>query len=325
MPWALVVGPALAGCARMCWPQLKLPALAAISVFVFVQAALLWEGAQLRWAGSAWQQEYVSAVLPPEVTQRPVTFVAMDGQSASWLSAFAHPGSRFANPGGPSLRAAPGKSSDRFGSILGQSSDIVAVIRFNYVESETRKPFPSTPGNQEIASTLMGLQVDPSSCVTGRLVEEQPERTAEFVRAGVKVQLTGLQGFFFCPATYAPGINRAPPLDPLREAALNKIEEMCPRQYPPGSSHTYCANKMCKRIYSASDTELAITPDGAVTARHYGAVQQPFLGNVSELSRDASNVQCHESLGQYAPWSPGANLLSTPPVQPDQAPVKAGP
>ena len=55
MPWALIAGPALVGCASACWARLRLPALIAITVFVFVQSALLWEGAQFRWAGSGWQ------------------------------------------------------------------------------------------------------------------------------------------------------------------------------------------------------------------------------------------------------------------------------
>ena len=312
MPWALIVGPALVACASVCWAEMKLPAMIVVTVFVFVQSALLWEGPQYRWAGADWQEHYITANLPREMTDHPFTFVTIDGQSASWLSTFAHPESRFANPGGPGLKPKAGKGSDRFSWVLGQSREIFAIFRFDYVDSKSGRPFPSTPGNQEFNLRQLGLKVDADSCLAGNLIEAVPERTASFAREGTAVELRAIQGFFFCRAAYQPELIRALPVDPVRESAFRNIEQACPRQFPPGGAQTVCAEGTCWRSYTTTDAKVTIARDGAVTSRHYGAVQQPYMGTVDLLSRDAASVRCQEDLGRYSPWSPGANLLSPP-------------
>ncbi len=313
MPWALIAGPALVGCASVCWRKLELTALMAITIFVCVQSALMWEGVQFRWAGSAWQEQYISAKLPREVTDQPVTFVSFEGQSASWLSAFVHPKSRFVNPGAAMAKRSPGKGADRFAWGLAESPEIIAVFRLNYHDSNG-KPYPPTPGDQEDTTARTGVQVDSNSCMTGSLVESIPERTAEFVKDGLTVKLTAVQGFFFCRAAFKPDLMRAVPIDPVRLSALRNIENACPRQFPRGGGQTVCTSSTCFRTYPTTDTQLIIAQSGEVTARYYGAVQRPYLGNAADLSRDASKVRCHEQLGRYSPWSPGANLLSDPPL-----------
>src|SRR6185369_14754128 len=96
---------------------------------------------------------------------------------------------------------------------------------------------------------------------------------------GVRVERTAVQGYFFCAATYRPELKRAIPTDPTRDAAIKNIEKACPAQFPSGGAQTQCASTACWRMYATTDTTLIIAPDGAVTARFYGAFQQPFLGN----------------------------------------------
>lgn len=314
MPLALLAGPALVGCGTACWPRQNVFALIAGAIFVFVQAALLVEGTRFRWSESTWQDYWISAKLPHEVVDYPVTFVTFDGQSASWLSAFVHPGSRFANPGGPSPNPAAGKVGDRFPWVLEHSRDIVAIFRFTQFEPDGETPFPSSPSNRKVTAAQIGLDVDFNSCVTGNLVQADRGRTIVFGEKNERIERIDAQGYFFCHATYRPELKKVFPLDPLREATFGRVERACPGQFPPGGAQTICAADTCWRTYTTADTNLIIRRDGAVIGKYYGAFQEPYFGTVEELSGDASKISCQADLGRYAPWSPGANLFARRPL-----------
>jgi hypothetical protein len=313
MPLALMAGPAIVLCGRAIWPRGGVVALSGAVILVFVQVALLVEGTQFRWAGSEWQSQFIMAKLPKSVTDHPVTIVMFDGQSASWLSAFVHRQSRFTSPGGPLLRAADGTKFNKFEQILERSDDIVAIFKFYFYELDGKTPFPPSPVNMGITAEAVGLAVDFDSCESGNLVETDQPRVGVFWHLGRKVERIATQGFFFCRAAFKPELKRGVPPDPVRDAAIANIEGACPRQFPPGGAATLCASTACWRTYASADTTLIITSDGAVLGRYYGAFQEPYLGNISELSHDISRLVCNEELGRYAPWSPGENLLSKTP------------
>ncbi len=314
MPLALLAGPALLGCANACWPARSLVALAAGTVFVIMQAALLIEGSQLRWAGSPWQRYWITAKLPAEVTAEPVTFVSLDGTSASWLTTFAHPESRFVFPGARNLQPARGKGADKFTKLLEQSAKILVIFGFKYFEPNSENPYPASPGQGDLTAAQIGLQIDFDSCKAGHLIESDPKHTAGFMKDGVMVARTAVQGFFFCRAEYMPETRIIPVLDYARESVFSNVERACPGQFPPATTQTTCSAALCWRTYASTDKAIIIDGNGAVTSWHYGAFQEPYMGSVEALSRDASKVSCHEDLGRYSPWSPGENLLAKPPA-----------
>lgn len=312
MPLLLVAGPALVGCASVCWPRQSRVGLIAICIFIFVQGALMWEGAKFRYDAVPWQGYWISAELPPDVTDHPITFVTFDLRSVSWLSAFVHPQSRFANPVGLSAIPTAGPGSDRFARLLAQSADIVVVFRYEFFEPKTGKPFPLSPASKDPTARQIGLQVDFDSCKTGKLSETGSVGTAVFFRNGERIERKGVRGFFFCRAVYKPELKVHVPPNPAYETVFNLIEAACPRLFPPRGTTT-CDASFCRRSYASTDAEVTINADREVNSRHYAAFDDPFLGTVDELSKDPSRIFCHSDLGRYVPWSPGANMFSRPP------------
>jgi hypothetical protein len=312
MPLLLVAGPALVGCASVCWPRQSLAGLLAMSIFVCVQAALMWGGTKFRYDEVPWQGQWISAELPPDITDRPITFVTFDLRSVSWLSAFVHPKSRFANPVGLSAIPTAGPGSDRLSRLLAESAEIVVVFRYEFVETKTGTPFPPSPAPKDASVRQNGLLVDFDSCETGKLSDTGNIGTAVFVRNGERIERKGVRGFFFCRALYRPELRNRVPLIPAYETVFNLIEDACPRLFPPRST-TICEASSCRRSYSSTDAEVTINGDGEINSRHYSAFDDPFLGTVDKLTKDPSKIFCHNDLGRYVPWSPGANMFSRPP------------
>lgn len=311
MPLLLVVGPALVGCASVCWPRQSLVGLIVMSIFVLVQGALMWEGAKFRYDPVPWQEKWISAELPSDIVDRPITFVTFDLRSVSWLSMFVHPQSRFANPVGLSAIPAAGPGSDRLTRLLTQSGEIVVVFRFDFIEAKTGKPFPPSPAYKDSMVRQNGLHVDFDSCKTGKLTEAGNVGTAVFVINGERIERKGIRGFFFCRALYKPELRSRIPLNPAYETVFNLIEAACPRLFPPRGT-TICNANSCRRSYASTDAELTINEEREVNSRHYAAFDDPFLGTVDELTKYPSKISCHNDLGRYVPWAPGANMFSRP-------------
>lgn len=312
MPLIIVAGPALVACADACWPRRSLVALFAITLFACTQTALLWEGARFRWTDSAWQDHWIEAKLPRQVRDHPVTFVTFSLQSTSWLSAFVDPGSRFVNSLGRPLLTEADQGFDRYSRLLAESSEIFAIFRFEWYDVKTGQPFPRSPIRNEGLAARGGLLVDFENCVTGEQIEVVDTGTGVFHIDGERVERKRVNGYFFCPAIYRPEKRLATSLNPAFELAFDKIEDACPRQFPPQGS-TICIKGICLREYPSTDNRLIIADDGDVNAQFFAAFDDPFLGKAEELSRNPGKIFCHSNLGKYEPWSPGANMFSGPP------------
>ena len=312
IPLMLAAGPILVACANACWPRPSKLGLAAITIFVCVQAALMWEGAKYRWEKEPWQPYWIMAELPKAVTNRPVTFVNFDLQSASWLTAFVRPESRILNPSGVHALPATGTGADKLNRLLADSSEIFAVFSFSFLDAKTLLPFPASPANKIGLAARIGLQVDLDSCQTGKLIETEGRRYGAFVgKAGEKVERLGTRGFFFCHAEYRPETKTEISLHPAYEAVFDKIEDTCPKVFPPRGA-SVCQGLNCWRIYGSTENRITINELGEVNSDHYGAFDNPFLGSVEELSQDPSKIDCHSTLGRYVPWSSGSNIFSRP-------------
>ena len=308
LPILLITGPLVVGCANEVWHRPSLGGLVAICVFVVLHVALLWEGTRYRWNESAWQDKWISAELPKGITDDPATFVVFDVQSGSWLNAFVHPKSRFVNPIGQGSQPSS-QVGDRYSRLLTESSAIVAVFRFDFVDRKSGMPVPPTPSNRNVTAIQQGLQVDFDACQTGHLVEANADRTVTLVRDGERVEHKGIYGLFFCPASYSPKLADQFRPNPLYEAVFSKIELACPRQFPPNTGKTICASTTCWRTYFSTDTNVIVEADGEVSTQYFGAYQLPYVGKVEAILAPEFRMECHEELGRYKPWDPGANLF----------------
>jgi hypothetical protein len=309
MPVLILVGPALVGVFALMWPKQSMIALSVATVIVFVQLALLFVGAEYRWAKGEWSDRLIDAELPDALRLHPATYVVFDLASQSWLAAFVHPASRFDNPTGRSLRLGPGRE-DRFGAILRRSERIWAVFKFDLYDPQTGKPIPQAPSQRAVSAAQVGLDVDFSQCLVGKLRENSSGRSISVMTSqGETVSYEGVYGLFFCPATFKPEIARDLVLDPRRELAFSMIEQACPRQFPRGRGVLMCSSEMCTRSYYSNDTNLNIESNGNVWAHYYGAFQQVPFGTVDSILKSDTPILCGTGMGRYKPFSPGESLF----------------
>ncbi|MBK8742729.1 MAG: hypothetical protein IPM02_26035 [Betaproteobacteria bacterium] len=196
----LAAGPALVACANACWPRRSLTALVAITAFACIQGTLLVLGSDFRTAGTAWHQQWISDGFPPEVTQRPVTFVSFIQPSMSWLSAFVHPESRFV--GLPGKFSGTAAEPNRTARILRNSKTIIAVFGFRLIDKETGQPLPAAPAGWRLDAEQNGLSVEFDSCTTGKL-HEAPAGMENFVletSGGGRFESFGVRGILLFAA-----------------------------------------------------------------------------------------------------------------------------
>jgi hypothetical protein len=195
--------------------------------------------------------------------------------------------------------------------VLGNAETLYAVFDFRSIDTTTGKPIPRTPRAWRDTAEQNALDVDFDHCLTGRLFETPASATVSSLQLpnGERIETRAVRGFFLCRASYAPELLREIPLDPMREALFDRIEETCPHMYFPKHVKTSCSTGFCARAYHGTDSHITIDDHGEVRSGRFGAIDTAYWGTVPSLLSAASPIDCHDSVGKYVPWSPGENMF----------------
>ena len=311
LPIALAAGPALVACFRLCSERSPQWGWLAAGVLILVQSTLMYEGARFRWGQSAWQDRWIDARLPANITSKAVTFVVLNNVAPSWLTLFVHPRSRFVYPDAISVKASTSELAARLPKILAESPRLVAVFVYNRIDPVTKKPIPELPVDMRPLAENHKLIIDFPACQSGELLDglHSPETSSSL--GGMQSARTSAAGYFFCPARYDPAFVPTP-VDPVFEAAFDNLEQACRVELPPGTTYTGCSTNICWRRYPTTDAIVTINDAGETNVRRYGGYDNPYLGQAIDLAKSAKDVNCYPELGRYVPWHPGANMLSRP-------------
>lgn len=115
-------------------------------------------------------------------------------------------------------------------------------------------------------------------------------------------------GFWTCPLKYP--VERAPaqavPGRPRADATFARIEQSCPRFFPPGSASTMPAEGGVVRYYGESDMKLYVLDDGKVLYKYWRALNPVLVGTVEGVLAGNEKVDCSHIPGRSGtPWERG--------------------
>lgn len=112
-------------------------------------------------------------------------------------------------------------------------------------------------------------------------------------------------GFWMCPLRYAVAAVEVQdqPVSPRTEAAFSRIEQTCPRFFPPGSTKTTRINGGALRNYQESDMKIYVLDDGQVLYKFWRALNPVHIGTVEDVLAGIGVVDCKNIRGRAGlPW-----------------------
>lgn len=113
-------------------------------------------------------------------------------------------------------------------------------------------------------------------------------------------------GFWVCPLAYpvpAPANPPATVQSVEADAVFNRIEQMCPRLFPPGSSHTVRMLDGYKRDYSSTDLNAYILDNGDVFYMYWRALNPNYVGTRERVIASDFQMNCNQVHGRSGlPW-----------------------
>jgi hypothetical protein len=253
------------------------------------------------WALRPWKHGPGLALAETPLKHEPAVFVTIGTMSHSILVPQFHPQSRWANAGGQHEWVPGSPEQRRFAALLASPLPSYAVVRASKLAmTPDRQPVEhawvvirrslaqsglvlSAPECQFVATEMGGPQFD--------LVSEQPRE----------------RGFWFCPIRVA-----MPPAQDTGQTAVAselddvfaRLEQRCPRMFPPGNSRTRLHDDGFARAYNHSDIGVVVNHAGYVYFRHIRAINPTELGSVSDVRAGRFEIDCQRIPGRYQPpWT----------------------
>lgn len=112
-------------------------------------------------------------------------------------------------------------------------------------------------------------------------------------------------GFWVCPLLYpvAAADVQENLVSPKIESVFGRIEQLCPRFFPPGSSVTVRINGGALRHYTESDMKIYVLDDGSVRYKFWRALNPMPIGTVDGVLSGKDLVDCKNIRGRGGlPW-----------------------
>jgi len=250
------------------------------------------------WGLRTWTQGPGMDLEPRPLRQQPTVFLSIGSISYSILVPFMHPQSRWANIAGQQ-DLVPGMAEHaRLQTLLDGPLPVKVMLHV------TNKLL--TPDGQPHAQLLevidqfmrrQGLERIPGPCELVRSRPPAPRAEAHFHNGRV-------QDFLFCPVrrdggaiVFMPAATVAPELDDVFE----RVEQRCPRFFPPGNAHTGAREGAFVRRYSHSDTTLVVDETGTVYFKYFRAINHTRVGSLDEVRSGRFTLDCTRIPGRYSP------------------------
>lgn len=113
-------------------------------------------------------------------------------------------------------------------------------------------------------------------------------------------------GFWLCPLHYpvtTPGVAKQTFEELQAKQAINKMEQVCPRFFPPGQALVLQHGAGFARNYAQSDSSLIVTRDGNLYVKNARALNPELIGKVAEILKPGFAFDCTRFRGRSGlPW-----------------------
>ena len=275
--------------------NLVLGGVAALQLFVLQQSYL-----PGFWGLTRWYDAPGIGIAETPLRTQPAVFLTVTGISYSILVPRFHPQSRWANitgqreitpdaPEGPRLAALLASPLPKYVVLPLKSLDLPPSLQ---PEGDVLELLRNALGPQGLALTGADCVAVESALVGRARAQEDQGR--------------GRPGLWFCPVERragagAGGVDSAPRRD--FDDVFARVEQRCPRFFPPGGGNEKHYDGLAVRHYVGSDTRLYIDGNDRVSYKYWRALNPTHIGSVEDVRQGRFSILCDKLPGRYQlPW-----------------------
>ena len=301
MAWLLIVGPLLVLATRWLPGSATLRWLV-LGVGLCVQGfALVTSYTADSWGLARWVRGPGIDIEASPLQTRPAIFLSISSLTYSILVPRFDPRSRWANIAGQ-VDIRPGtKEYPRLIAML--TSDLPKYVVLPVVAGYPDATQPDPAVHDLIVRSLapFDLELDGAACETLRSsLAPGP--------IGQDGKGSTFRGFWFCPITRSAH-TAAQPAKPAMQGASQladvfaRVEQRCPRFFPPGGGEERYSDGITLRHYAGSDVSLYIDGTGLVSYKYFRAMNPTSIGTTDQVRQGKFAIACDKLPGRYRlPW-----------------------
>ena len=233
-----------------------------IIIIIFgVQAIQLWMGTDFRWHEESWGGPWFDVAVPAKLRTEPNLFLAMGGQTNSFIVPYLAKGSGFINISGAYVLGPEGASGARIKTLESRYAQRLRVILYGdelHEDSDRRSPRRS-----QVDTTLspFGLRVDMGDCETITVNGLQPEFAFAVDDEKRSIPIAHDKRFFVsCRLIPSDTDNSARfARQQSVDLVLNRLEDACPKLFQPRRPLTEYNGRQWSRHYTNTDINAWIS------------------------------------------------------------------
>lgn len=265
---------------------------------LLVQGASVWMNfVPNMWTLRPWRLGPGFALEASPLRERPAVFVIMGSISYSALVPQMHPESRWSNIAGqidiqPGVREYPALQT-----MLNGTLPMYAMVRATVlVIGPDHQPKPKVRQSIEGVLAKNALVLDAPTC---DYVRSADAALAFRLNAETAVE----DGFWFCPVRRGETVRpaAAEPVAPEADDVFTRVEQRCPRIFPPGRGRTRQIDGAVQRAYGYSDTTVYVYNDGMVHFKNVRAINPTTIGTIDQVRKGQFTLDCDRIPGRYVP------------------------
>lgn len=259
------------------------------------------------WGLARWREAgYFEVTIPPELKDRPHTFVLASSISYSLIAPQFHPQSEWINIA--NLGEASAKTDDQARALTllkrATSTKLVLPIVSSYREDNGQ---PNSAARSGIASLLASQRLE---FLPGRLCTVMASRgMAEVVYGKVETaepDKMAQAGFWVCDLRLNESLTMAATQvveDERVNSVFAAVEKACPRMFRPGQSTVSRIGGGFTRGYHESDSKLYVMDDGNVYYKYWRALNPIQIDTVVNVIAPGFKMDCNNIRGRSGlPW-----------------------
>ncbi len=299
----LLIGPLVAAACRLL-PGTRSFRVAALALVIALQSLTVWDFyLPNQWGLVRWYSGPGLYIEASPLREKPAVFITVTDISYSLLAPRFHPQSRWANimgqhdivPGTPEY----GRLRELLNSPL--PTYLISPLNPKFMTDDLQ---PAEPMKAFFAHSLatQKLQLSDESCAA-------LQSNIAIGKLPLPGEINPLRGFWVCPVHLDSAMKPSGPRESLLAAAglaevFNRVEQKCPRFFPPGQGLERSFDGLWMRHYADSDVNLYVDQDARVLYKYFRALNPTFIAGAEQVRNGNFQIDCQKLAGRYRlPWS----------------------
>jgi hypothetical protein len=300
----LVVGPVLVLMVRL-MPWTAAMRAATLVCLVALQALVVQMSFRHgEWALARWTEGPALPVPRPAGHDRPAVYITLSANSQSILVPAFHPASRWVNLVGQAKIARGLPEYEQWRVVIDLPLPRYAVL-YSVRPRPDEGAQPEADEEAKLRDSLARYDLARDTTQPCELHRSHLKPAAATFNNGGPPALQ----YWICPLQAgepAPKADPEPPAPPALDEVFARIEQYCPRFFPPGGGQPFVGEMGRGRTYFATDTRLVVDTRDRVMFQYFRATASTFIGTADTVRRGEFSFDCDKLPGRYVyPWLRG--------------------